>query len=58
MPQKSRGIEVSLNAERSELYPEPRANHFQLDPEEVLLGARLELGSLDGARPVCVIFSS
>jgi GNAT superfamily N-acetyltransferase len=31
----SRGLIASLNAELSELYPEPGANHFQLDPEEV-----------------------
>jgi len=31
----SRGLIASLNAELSVLYPEPGANHFQLDPEEV-----------------------
>lgn len=31
----SRALIASLNAELSGLYPEPGANHFQLDPEEV-----------------------
>jgi putative acetyltransferase len=31
----SRGLIAALNAELSELYPEPGANHFELSPEEV-----------------------
>jgi GNAT superfamily N-acetyltransferase len=31
----SRSLIASLNAELMELYPEPGANHFQLDPGEV-----------------------
>jgi GNAT superfamily N-acetyltransferase len=31
----SRGLIAALNAELSGLYPEPGANHFQLDAEEV-----------------------
>jgi len=31
----SRGLISALNAELSDLYPEPGANHFQLDAEEV-----------------------
>jgi len=34
----SRGLIASLNAELSGLYPEPGANHFQLDSEEVAHG--------------------
>jgi len=34
----SRGLIASLNAELSAPYPEPGANHFQLDPEEVAQG--------------------
>ena len=34
----SRALIGSLNAELSGLYPEPGANHFQLDPEEVADG--------------------
>ena len=34
----SRGLIASLNAELNVLYPEPGANHFQLDPEEVAYG--------------------
>ena len=32
----SRALIASLNAELSALYPEPGANHFQLDPDEVV----------------------
>jgi putative acetyltransferase len=34
----SRGLIAALNAELSGLYPEPGANHFQLDAEEVSHG--------------------
>jgi GNAT superfamily N-acetyltransferase len=34
----SRGLIASLNAELSAVYPEPGANHFRLDPEEVAGG--------------------
>ncbi len=34
----SRGLIDSLNAELSGMYPEPGANHFHLDPEEVAEG--------------------
>lgn len=34
----SRALIRSLNAELSGLYPEPGANHFQLDPEQVTGG--------------------
>jgi GNAT superfamily N-acetyltransferase len=34
----SKGLIASLNAELSALYPEPGANHFRLDPEEVAGG--------------------
>jgi putative acetyltransferase len=34
----SRALIQALNAELSELYPEPGANHFELDPEEVTGG--------------------
>jgi putative acetyltransferase len=35
----SRALIDSLNAELSEMYPEPGANHFQLDPHEVTDGS-------------------
>lgn len=34
----SRALVESLNAELSALYPEPGANHFELDPEQVTGG--------------------
>jgi GNAT superfamily N-acetyltransferase len=34
----SRALIASLNAELTGVYPEPGANHFQLDPEEVVQG--------------------
>lgn len=34
----SRALIQSLNAELSGLYPEPGANHFQLDPEQITGG--------------------
>jgi putative acetyltransferase len=34
----SRGLVQALNAELSGLYPEPGANHFDLDPDEVAEG--------------------
>ena len=34
----SRSLIASLNAELTSVYPEPGANHFQLDPEEVAEG--------------------
>ena len=48
----SRGFIASLNAELSELYPEPGANHFQLDPEEVGHGRGTFLVIYRGGTPV------
>jgi GNAT superfamily N-acetyltransferase len=48
----SRGLIASLNAELSELYPEPGANHFQLDPEEVAHGRGIFLLVYRGEAPV------
>lgn len=43
---------AALNAELSAMYPEPGANHFSLDPNEVAAGAGIFLvARLDG-RPV------
>ena len=48
----SRGLIASLNAELSGLYPEPGANHFQLDPNEVARGRGTFLVVYLGGTPV------
>ena len=48
----SRGLIASLNAELSGLYPEPGANHFQLDPDEVARGRGTFLVVYLGGTPV------
>ena len=48
----SRGLIASLNAELSGLYPEPGANHFQLDPDEVARGRGTFLVVYLGRTPV------
>jgi len=47
-----RGLIASLNAELSDLYPEPGANHFQLDPREVADGRGTFLVVYRGGTPV------
>jgi GNAT superfamily N-acetyltransferase len=48
----SRDLIASLNAELSALYPEPGANHFQLDSEEIAHGRGTFLVVYRGERPV------
>ena len=48
----SRGLIASLNAELNGLYPEPEANHFQLDPDEVARGRGTFLVVYLGGTPV------
>ena len=43
---------AALNAELSDLYPEPGANHFRLDPDEVAPGAGVFLVARSSGRPV------
>jgi|SRR5262249_32912421 len=50
--QVSRDLIASLNAELSALYPEPGANHFQLDPEETADGRGTFLVVYRGETPV------
>jgi len=50
--QVSRDLIASLNAELSALYPEPGANHFQLDPEEIADGRGTFLVVYRGETPV------
>jgi GNAT superfamily N-acetyltransferase len=47
-----RRLIASLNAELSDLYPEPGANHFQLDPAEVTDGRGTFLVVYRGGTPV------
>src|SRR5437879_13461441 len=42
----------ALNAELSSLYPEPGANHFRLDPDEVADGQGVFLIASSGGQPV------
>jgi len=42
----------ALNAELSDRYPEPGANHFRLDPDEVVDGQGAFLIASSGGRPV------
>ena len=39
----------ALNAELSRIYPEPGANHFQLDPEEIADGSGAFLVAYSGS---------
>ena len=48
----SRALIDSLNAELSGVYPEPGANHFHLDPEEVADGRGTFLVVYRGGTPV------
>ena len=48
----SRDLIASLNGELSALYPEPGANHFQLDPEEIADGRGTFLVVYRGETPV------
>jgi GNAT superfamily N-acetyltransferase len=50
--EESRSLIASLNAELSGLYPEPGANHFQLDPEEIAHGRGAFLVLYRGKTPV------
>ena len=50
--QVSRDLIASLDAELSALYPEPGANHFQLDPEEIADGRGTFLVVYRGETPV------
>jgi putative acetyltransferase len=43
---------TALNAELSQMYPEPGANHFSLDPKEVAAGSGTFLVARMGDRPV------
>lgn len=48
----ARALIAALNAELSEMYPEPGATHFRLDPEEVSEGRGAFLVAYDGDAPV------
>jgi GNAT superfamily N-acetyltransferase len=48
----SLGLILALNSELSALYPEPGANHFQLDAEDVTEGRGSFLVVYQGAAPV------
>jgi putative acetyltransferase len=48
----ARALIEALNAELSSRYPEPGANHFRLDPDEVADGQGVFLIALSGGRPV------
>jgi ribosomal protein S18 acetylase RimI-like enzyme len=48
----SRALIASLNAELTGVYPEPGANHFQLDPEEVAESRGTFLVVYRGGAPV------
>lgn len=48
----ARALIEALNAELSSLYPEPGANHFRLDPDEVADGQGAFLIASSGGQPV------
>ena len=48
----ARALIEALNAELSSLYPEPGANHFRLDPDEVADGQGVFLIASSGGQPV------
>src|SRR6059058_1721605 len=48
----ARALIEALNAELSDRYPEPGANHFRLDPDEVADGQGAFLIASSGGRPV------
>src|SRR6266581_3338428 len=48
----ARALIEALNAELSSRYPEPGANHFRLDPDEVADGQGAFLIASSGGRPV------
>src|SRR5437660_10729093 len=48
----ARALIEALNVELSSRYPEPGANHFRLDPDEVADGQGAFLSASSGGRPV------
>src|SRR5262245_11912071 len=52
MSAEAQALIGALNAELAAMYPEPGANHFRLDPDEVSEGRGVFLVARRGSRPI------
>ena len=52
MSAEAQALIGALNAELAAMYPEPGANHFRLDPDEVSEGRGVFLVAWSGSRPI------